>query len=229
MTKKAVGTVEATSQRETSSGQQFGIKLNLENGGENWFNGWGSIPSDIQEGQKIQLTYNLTESNGKMYRNIEDKEAIDILEEGSSSSESASSKKSEQFNRQNAVKTAGGLVSELGELSGRELQQFKILVEEINHFNENGEWNNLDEFIAQKLSDGEHFNPDSSGSEEDSSSSDSENEEESSEDLQEEMKEALDEDELDELPENEDGEKVLFGENEEEQEDNSEEAEKDEA
>lgn len=224
MTKKTVGRVQKTSTSETTNGEKFGILLEDEDGNENWYNGWGSVPEGVTEGAKVQIPYEINESNGSLYRNIEDKDAVDILEEGSSSSSSASSSaKSESFDRQNAIKTAGQIFKGKGQLDAEELQQFKLLVEELDHYNKEGEWDNLDDIVAEELLESKGKDQESSQKEDQPAKEDSEavedeepepkesveeeeasEEQEESEDLQEEMKEAIEQ--------NEDGEDVIFGE-----------------
>ena len=154
MTKKAVGRVKATNQDSTTNGEKFGIKLSTDDG-EAWYNGWGSLPEGVKKGAKIQLTYELNESGGNMYRNIEDKDAIDILEEGETSSDSSSNSKN--FSRQNAIKAVSSIFQGIGTPNARQLQAMKILIEEFENYNETGEFDSMEDLILQSLQGEDSF------------------------------------------------------------------------
>ena len=133
------GKVQAISDKSDEEPPRHGIRV-----GDKWYNDFGSPPEDISKGDYVEIEY---EQNGD-YQNVINVEKTSPPEDESSSSSPQGSvpKGGSQgaINRQSAVKSVSQAMGRIyegeGELSPSQVQLWKGLVEEMDGFIENGEF-----------------------------------------------------------------------------------------
>jgi len=159
MANETIGTVQRVKHHDdlSNGGERFGLLVTGEDDDEDkWHNGWGS-PPEVEQGDKVKVPWDMEEYKGDLRREVPDKDDVQVLESNNGSSSPSPgpspSHPAESSNPRAEAVQAVGQAMDIEDPDGKQLQTVKLLVEEFTYFIENGEWDSLEDTIVRMLSD----------------------------------------------------------------------------